>query len=98
MVVGTRSSIFAPCTAPGLIILDEEQEHSYKSEQPPRYDAREVAMWRGVKEKALVVLGSATPSIESMYHAKTGRYGLYVLKNRYNGKALPQVDLVDMKQ
>ena len=98
VVVGTRSSIFAPCTAPGLIILDEEQEHSYKSEQPPRYDAREVAMWRGVKEKALVVLGSATPSIETMYHAKSGRYGLYTLKNRYNGKALPQVELVDMKQ
>lgn len=98
VVVGTRSSIFAPCTAPGLIILDEEQEHSYKSEQPPRYDAREVAMWRGVKEKALVVLGSATPSIESMYHAKEGRYCLYTLKNRYNGKTLPKVELVDMKQ
>ena len=98
VVVGTRSSIFAPCTAPGLIILDEEQEHSYKSEQPPRYDAREVAMWRGVKEKALVVLGSATPSIETMYYAKEGRYSLYTLKNRYNGKALPKVDLVDMKQ
>ena len=98
VVVGTRSSIFAPCTAPGLIILDEEQEHSYKSEQPPRYDAREVAMWRGVKEKALVVLGSATPSIESMYHAKEGRYCLYTLKNRYNGRTLPKVELVDMKQ
>ena len=98
VVVGTRSSIFAPCTAPGLIILDEEQEHSYKSEQPPRYDAREVAIWRGVKEKALVVLGSATPSIETMYHAKEGHYGLYTLKNRYNGKQLPKVDLVDMKQ
>ena len=98
VVVGTRSSVFAPCTTPGLIILDEEQEHSYKSEQPPRYDAREVAMWRGVKEKALVVLGSATPSIETMYHAKEGRYSLYTLKNRYNGKALPKVELVDMKQ
>jgi primosomal protein N' (replication factor Y) len=98
VVVGTRSSIFAPCTAPGLIILDEEQEHSYKSEQPPRYDAREVAMWRGVKEKALVVLGSATPSIETMYQAKTGKFSLYTLKNRYNGKALPKVDLVDLNQ
>jgi primosomal protein N' (replication factor Y) len=98
VVVGTRSSIFAPCAEPGLIILDEEQEHSYKSEQSPRYDAREVAMWRGVKEKALVVLGSATPSIETMYHAKEGRYCLYTLKNRYNGKALPKVDLIDMKQ
>ena len=98
VVVGTRSAIFAPCTAPGLIILDEEQEHSYKSEQPPRYDAREVAMWRGVKEKALVVLGSATPSIETMYQAKSGKFGLYTLKNRYNGKALPKVDLVDLNQ
>ena len=98
VVVGTRSSIFAPCTAPGLLILDEEQEHSYKSEQSPRYDAREVAMWRGVKEKALVVLGSATPSIETMYHAKEGTFCLYTLRNRYNGKALPQVELVDMKQ
>ena len=98
VVVGTRSSIFAPCTNPGLIILDEEQEHSYKSEQPPRYDAREVAMWRGVKENALVVLGSATPSIETMYHAKEGRYRLYTLKNRYNGKALPKVEIVDMRQ
>ena len=98
VVVGTRSSVFAPCSDPGLIILDEEQEHSYKSEQSPRYDAREVAMWRGLKEKALVVLGSATPSIETMYHAKEGRYSLYTLKNRYNGKALPKVELVDMKQ
>ena len=98
VVVGTRSSIFAPCEAPGLIILDEEQEHSYKSEQPPRYDAREVAIWRGVKEKALVVLGSATPSIETMYHAKEGAYSLYTLANRYNGKSLPKVEIVDMKQ
>ena len=98
VVVGTRSSIFAPCMAPGLIILDEEQEHSYKSEQPPRYDAREVAMWRGLREKALVVLGSATPSIETMYHAKEGLYSLYTLRNRYNGKTLPKVELVDMKQ
>ena len=98
VVVGTRSSVFAPCRAPGLIILDEEQEHSYKSEQPPRYDAREVVMWRGVKENALVVLGSATPSIETMYHAKEGRYRLYTLKNRYNGKALPKVEIVDMRQ
>ena len=98
VVVGTRSSVFAPCAEPGLIILDEEQEHSYKSEQPPRYDAREVAMWRGMKEKALVVLGSATPSIETMYHAKEGHYGLYTLRCRYNGRPLPKVELVDMKQ
>ncbi len=97
VIVGTRSAVFAPCD-PGLIILDEEQEHSYKSENSPRYDAREVAIWRGAKEKALVLLGSATPSIESMYRAKSGLYRLYTLKNRYNGKPLPQVEIVDMRQ
>ena len=97
VVVGTRSAVFAPCT-PGLIILDEEQEHSYKSESAPRYDAKEVAIWRGAKEKALVVLGSATPSIESMYRAKTGPYRLYTLHQRYNGRPLPEVEIVDMRE
>ena len=97
VVVGTRSAVFAPCT-PGLIILDEEQEHSYKSESAPRYDAKEVAIWRGAKEKALVVLGSATPSIESMYRAKTGLYRLYTLHQRYNGRPLPEVEIVDMRE
>ena len=97
VVVGTRSAVFAPCT-PGLIILDEEQEHSYKSESAPRYDAKEVAIWRGAKEKALVVLGSATPSIESMYRAKTGLYRLYTLRQRYNGRPLPEVEIVDMRE
>ena len=97
VVVGTRSAVFAPCT-PGLIILDEEQEHSYKSESAPRYDAKEVAIWRGAKEKALVVLGSATPSIESMYRAKTGLYRLYTMHQRYNGRPLPEVEIVDMRE
>ena len=97
VVVGTRSAVFAPCT-PGLIILDEEQEHSYKSENSPRYSAKEVAIWRGAKENALVLLGSATPSIESMYRAKSGIYRLYTLTERYNGKPLPEVDIVDMRQ
>ncbi len=97
VVVGTRSAVFAPCT-PGLLILDEEQEHSYKSESAPRYDAKEVAIWRGAKEKALVVLGSATPSIESMYRAKTGLYRLYTLCQRYNGRPLPEVEIVDMRE
>ena len=97
VVVGTRSAVFAPCT-PGLLILDEEQEHSYKSESAPRYDAKEVAIWRGAKEKALVVLGSATPSIESMYRAKTGLYRLYTLCQRYNGRPLPKVEIVDMRE
>ena len=97
VVVGTRSAVFAPCT-PGLIILDEEQEHSYKSEKSPRYSAKEVAIWRGAKENALVLLGSATPSIESMYRAKSGAYRLYTLKERYNGKPLPTVEIVDMRE
>ena len=97
VVVGTRSAVFAPC-APGLIILDEEQEHSYKSECSPRYAAKEVAIWRGAKEGALVLLGSATPSVESMYRAKTGAYKLYTLRERYNGRPLPEVDIVDMRE
>ena len=97
VVVGTRSAVFAPCT-PGLIILDEEQEHSYKSENSPRYHAREVALWRGAKEGALVLFGSATPSIETMYHAKQGHYRLYTLNERYNRRPLPQVQIVDMRE
>ena len=97
LVVGTRSAVFAPCT-PGLIILDEEQEHSYKSENTPRYHAREVAIWRGAKVGALVLLGSATPSIETMYRAKTGVYGLYTLHRRFNGRPLPKVEIVDMRR
>ena len=97
VVVGTRSAVFAPCN-PGLIILDEEQEHSYKSENSPRYDAREVAIWRGSREHTLVLLGSATPSVESMYRAKSGAYRLYTLKERYGGRPLPDVDIIDMRQ
>ena len=98
VIIGTRSAVFAPCPNLGLIILDEEQEHSYKSENNPRYNAKEVALWRGVKEKALVLLGSATPSVETMYYAKTGRSALYILRERYNGKPLPKVEIVDMKE
>ena len=97
VVVGTRSAVFAPCD-PGLIILDEEQEHSYKSENTPRYHAKEAAIWRGAREHALVLLGSATPSIESMYRAKNGDYRLYTLKERYGGRSLPEVDIIDMRQ
>ena len=98
VIVGTRSAVFAPSEKLGLIILDEEQEHSYKSESNPRYHAREVALWRGLKEGALVLLGSATPSIETMYHAKAGNHQLYRLKCRFNGKTLPEVSIVDMRQ
>jgi len=98
VVVGTRSAVFAPCVNLGLVILDEEQEHSYKSENSPRYAAKEVAFWRGIKEHALVLLGSATPSVESMYHAKSGAYRLYTLRDRYNGRELPSVEIVDMRE
>ncbi len=98
VVVGTRSAVFAPLCKPGLLILDEEQEHSYKSENSPRYSAREVALWRGAREGALVLLGSATPAVETMYRAKTGVYQLCTLKNRYNRRNLPQVELVDMRE
>ena len=97
VVVGTRSAVFAPCD-PGLIILDEEQEHSYKSENSPRYNAREVAILRGAREHALVLLGSATPSVESMYRARSGAYRLYTLKERYGGRPLPDVDIIDMRE
>ncbi len=98
VVVGTRSAVFASCPKLGLLILDEEQEHSYKSENSPRYAAREVAIWRGAREGALVLLGSATPSVETMYHARRGDYICYTLAQRYNGRELPRVEIVDMRQ
>ena len=98
VAVGTRSAVFAPCRNLGVLILDEEQEQSYKSENSPRYSAKEVAIWRGAREKALVLLGSATPSVESMYRAKTGIYRLYELHSRFGGRKLPRVDIVDMGQ
>ena len=98
VVVGTRSAVFAPAVNLGLVILDEEQEHSYKSENAPRYSAKEVAIWRGAKEKALVLLGSATPSVESMHRAKSGTYRLWKLTQRFGGRPLPEVSIVDMKE
>ena len=98
VVIGTRSAIFAPLADLGLIVLDEEQEPSYKSEQTPRYHARDVARYRCVKNGALLVLGSATPSVESMYYAREGRYHLFALMERYNEKALPDVTVIDMKE
>ncbi len=98
VVIGTRSAVFAPLDNLGLIILDEEQEGSYKSENVPRYHARDVAKYRCVQNRALLVLGSATPSIETMYQAKEGQIGLFQLKTRYNRKALPQVLVVDLKE
>ena len=97
VVIGTRSAVFAPLDNVGLIILDEEQEGSYKSENTPRYHARDVAKYRCAQENALLILGSATPSVETMYHAKRGQYRLVRLTKRYNQRALPQVLIADMK-
>ena len=98
VVIGTRSAIFAPLDHIGLIILDEEQEGSYKSENSPRYHARDVAKYQAAKFNALLVLGSATPSIDSMYRAKKGDYHLFTLQHRFNKQALPDVIIADMKQ
>ncbi len=98
VVIGTRSAVFAPVKDLGLIILDEEQEGSYQSESMVRYHAREVAKYRAVRHRALLVLGSATPAVESRYAAETGRYHLFTLNKRFNEKNLPRVLLADMKQ
>ncbi len=98
IVIGTRSSVFAPCRDLGLIIMDEEGEHSYKSDASPRYHARDIAKLRCIQHKATLLLASATPSIESYYAAKSGRYHLFTLKERFGKSALPQVELIDMMQ
>ena len=98
VVLGTRSAVFAPVRDLGLLIVDEEQEHTYQSENAPRYHAREVAIYRGAQEHALTVLGSATPTVESMYRAVTGAFGLCRITERYNGRPLPPVEIVDMKR
>ena len=97
--IGTRSAVFLPFSNLGVIILDEEGEASYKSsDYAPRYHAREVAKFRAAQQNCLVLLGSATPSVESYYFAQKGIYHLFTLKERYTGSVLPQVYLVDQKQ
>lgn len=97
VVIGTRSAVFAPVRDLGLIVLDEEQDSAYKSEQSPRYHARDVAKRRVQQEHAVLVLGSATPSIESYYGAQQGRYPMFTLRERYQGAALPQVTIADIR-
>ena len=96
IAIGTRSAVFAPFEKIGLIIMDEEQESTYKSESTPRYHAREVAKFRIAKHNAVLLLSSATPSIESFYFAQQGRYNLSTLTNRYGGAVLPEVVIADM--
>lgn len=98
IAVGTRSAVFAPFDSVGLIIMDEEQEHTYKSEQNPKFHARDVAKFRAAYNKALLVLASATPSVESFSLAKKGRYSLERLNNRYGKAVLPKVTVVDMRK
>src|SRR5579864_133030 len=97
-VVGTRSAVFAPVSNLALIIVDEEQDSSYKQEETPRYHARNVAVMRAKFSDAVVVLGSATPSLESYFNAKKGRYALLEMPDRVEKRPLPEVELVDMRQ
>lgn len=97
IVIGARSAIFAPLDDLGLIIVDEEHENSYKQENPPRYHARDVAVVRAVKEPCAIVLGSATPSLESWHNAQTGKYRLLTMKERADSARLPLIRVIDMK-
>ncbi|MBC2373885.1 primosomal protein N' [Listeria welshimeri] len=98
VVVGARSAVFAPLENLGIIIIDEEHEASYKQEDNPRYHARDVAIWRANKYQCPVVLGSATPSLESFARAKKGVYTLIELPSRVNDRAMPEVSVVDMRE
>lgn len=98
LVIGTRSAIFAPVTDLGLIIIDEEQEHTYKSDNNPKYHARDIARFRCAKENALLLLASATPSLESYKKACDGAYHLIELTERYGEAKLPEVQICDMRE
>lgn len=98
IVLGTRSAVFAPLSHLGMIVIDEEQEGSYESENPPCYHARDIAKFRCAREGAWLVLGSATPTVETAYLAQKGDYHLALLRKRYNQNALPSVTLADMRQ
>lgn len=98
LVIGTRSAIFAPLDNIGMIVIDEEHEHTYKSESDPKYHSRDIASYRCGKHNALMLLASATPSIESFYKAKAGVYTLVPLRERYGGAKLPKAVIVDMRE
>ena len=97
VVVGTRSAVFAPVQNLGILIIDEEQDGAYRSEQNPRYHARDVAKYRAAQSGALLVLGSATPSVESYYGAQQGKYPVFRLTERFLGAGLPDVTIADMR-
>ncbi len=97
VVVGTRSAVFSPVQSLGLIVMDEEQEHTYKSDMNPKYHARDIARFRCAHENALMLLASATPSLESYQKAMDGKYTLITLNSRYGGATLPRVMIADMR-
>jgi len=98
LVIGTRSAVFAPLSNIGMIVIDEEHEHTYKSESDPKYHARDVAAYRCGAHNALMLLASATPSVESFYKAETGKYTLVPIRERYAGIKLPDAVIVDMRE
>jgi len=98
VVIGARSAVFAPVPKLGLIVVDEEHENSFKQESVPRYHGRDVGIWRARQEQALVILGSATPSLESLHHARAGKYELLELHRRVGGRPLPPVEILDLGQ
>lgn len=97
VVLGTRSAVFAPLRGLGLIIMDEEQETTYVSENPPRYHTRDIAQFRCAQHGALLLLGSATPTVETSYYARNGRYQVFSLYHRYHAQSLPKVAIADMR-
>jgi len=97
-VGGTRSAVFAPMVKLGLVIVDEEHDSSYKQEETPRYHGRDVAVMRAKLNDAVVVLGSATPSLESWANAEKGRYARVEMRQRVADRPLPAVELVDMRE
>ncbi len=97
VVIGTRSAVFAPAVALGLIVIDEEQDSAYKSDRSPRYHARDVAKFRVAQQDALLLLGSATPSVESAFGAESGKYPIFRLPERFGSGGLPQVLVADMR-
>ena len=98
VVLGTRSAVFAPISNLGLIIIDEEQEPTYRSENPPRYKTHDVAQFRCAQQNALLLLGSATPTVETAYYGKEGRYQVFSLNRRYHAESLPPTRIADMRQ
>jgi primosomal protein N' (replication factor Y) (superfamily II helicase) len=97
VAVGTRSAVFLQCPSLGLVVIDEEHDGSYKEHSTPRYNARRIALWRSRSEGATVVLGSATPSVETMYAARSGIMGLYELKSRFGNTAMPEIEIVEIE-